>query len=78
MNLIGPKTQWNTYVARRAQIRKSIRGGNSSRGPDTEWVVMLYENDQLIERRCLGDHNIHFAEDVKENWENGIIPSPKN
>lgn len=73
MNLIGQKTLWNTYMGRTADIRKRIRGGNTSRGPDTEWVVYLYENDRLIEKRCLGEHNRHYAEDVKENWIAGII-----
>lgn len=57
---------------RRAQIRKCVKG-DDVRGPDAEWVVYLYEDGRLIERRALGNHNQYYAQDVKENWELKII-----
>lgn len=62
---------------RSAEIRKSIRG-DSLRGPDTEWVVYLYEDNNLVEKRRLGIHNRYYAEDVRENWLNGIIKPTVN
>lgn len=43
---------------------------------DTIYVVDLYEDDVFIESRELPGKSIHYAEDVKENWETGIIPTP--
>lgn len=37
------------------------------------YVVDLYEDGVLIEDRHLPGKSIHYAEDVKKNWENGII-----
>lgn len=37
------------------------------------YVVDLYENNKLIESRHLPDKSLYYAEDVMENWENGII-----
>lgn len=37
------------------------------------YCVYLYENDVLMEIRPLKGKSIHYAEDVVENWENGII-----
>lgn len=39
------------------------------------YVVDLYERDKLVEVRSLPGKSIHFANDVAENWENGIIRS---
>jgi hypothetical protein len=37
--------------------------------------VVLYENDQVHRVVDVGDHNIHYAEDVVENWCTGVIES---
>tara|TARA_B100000900_G_scaffold104917_2_gene87121 strand:+ start:6576 stop:6767 length:192 start_codon:yes stop_codon:yes gene_type:complete len=37
------------------------------------FCVYLYENDVLQEVRPLKGKSIHYAQDVVENWENGII-----
>jgi hypothetical protein len=55
--------------SRKAQIRKCI---NSTR-LNEEWVVYLFEDDELVERRPLGNHNYYYAQDVQENWELNII-----
>jgi hypothetical protein len=42
-------------------------------GIDDMYCVYLYEDGQLLEIRPLEGKNIHYAEDVVENWENGLI-----
>ena len=37
------------------------------------YVVDLYLNNALVESRELPGKSIYYAEDVKENWENGLI-----
>lgn len=39
------------------------------------YVVDLFLNDMLIESRVLKGKSIHYANDVAENWINGIIPA---
>lgn len=41
------------------------------------FTVHMYEDDKLVESRTLPNYNIHYAEDVAENWENGIIKKGK-
>ena len=56
-----------------AKIRKEVYAGNGSSGPDTIYVVDLFEGHKLMESRQLLGKSIHYAEDVAENWESGII-----
>ena len=42
-------------------------------GTEDMFCVYLYEDDVLMEIRPLKGKSIHYAEDVVENWENGII-----
>lgn len=37
------------------------------------YCVYLYENDELKEVRPLEGKSIYYAQDVAENWENGLI-----
>jgi hypothetical protein len=37
------------------------------------YVVDLFEGNKLMESRTLLGKSIHYAEDVAENWETGII-----
>ena len=37
------------------------------------WFVEFYENDKLMERRNLFEHNEQYAEDAAENWVLNII-----
>ena len=57
---------------RRAQVRL-VATDNAAAGGDSMYVVDLYENNKLIQTRPLPGHNRHYAEDVAENWETGII-----
>ena len=60
-------------MSRTAKIRKEPYGRNGSRGPDTTFVIDLYEDNTLLESREVPGKSIYYAEDVAENWENGII-----
>ena len=40
------------------------------------YVVDLWENGKLIETRQLPGKSKRYAEDVEENWLNGIITTP--
>lgn len=57
---------------RRAQVRL-VATDNVAAGGDSMYVVDLYENGKLVQSRDLPGHNRYYAEDVAENWENGII-----
>ena len=41
----------------------------------TGYVVKLMENDNLFGTIDVRDKSIHYANDVVENWENGILKS---
>ncbi len=60
-----------------AKIRKVAYMGKGSEGPDTAYVVDLFEGSKLMESRTLLGKSIHYAEDVAENWEAGIIKLDK-
>jgi hypothetical protein len=61
-------------MSRNAVIRKEAYSSDgSSSGPDTTYVIDLYEDDTLLESRQVPGKSIYYAEDVAENWENGII-----
>jgi len=57
---------------RRAQVRL-VATDNAAAVSDSMYVVDLYENGKLVQSRDLPGHNRYYAEDVAENWENGII-----
>lgn len=57
---------------RKAQIRKVVMDNVAVQG-DSMYVVHLYENDKLIETRQLPGKSLHYAEDLAENWESGLI-----
>ena len=40
------------------------------------YVVDLYEDGKLVEERRIPGKSFSYAEDVKENWENGLIQKP--
>lgn len=60
-------------IKRTAKIRKTVYAEQGSKGPDMIYVVDLFEGNKLMESRPLLGKSIHYAEDVAENWENGII-----
>ena len=60
---------------RRSEIRTEVNP--NLREKDKMYVVDLYEDDVLIESRKLPNKSIHYAQDVSDNWDNGIIKHDK-
>ena len=65
-------------MTRRSTIRQTLNTCNDHRGPDVLYVVDLYEDDVLVESRQLPGKSRYYAEDVSENWDNGIIKLEQN
>ena len=63
---------------RHSSIRKVTCDENTNRGPDSMFVVDLYENNKLIETRELPGKSSHYAYDVSERWDSGIINMEKS
>ena len=60
---------------RRSEIRREMNP--NLRETDLMFVVDLYEDDILIESRKLPNKSIYYAQDVSDNWDNGIIKNDK-
>lgn len=65
-------------MSRHSIIRHIPNTENEHRGPDMLYIVDLYEHDKLLESRRLPNKSIHYAKDVSENWDNGIIKLENN
>jgi hypothetical protein len=57
-------------MSRTAKIRQAYRTVTDD---ENYYVVDLYEDGRLVQIRELPGKSIHYAEDVVENWETGII-----
>lgn len=60
---------------RSSEIRKEINP--NIRETDLMYVVDMYDDGVLVETRKLPNKSIHYANDVAENWKNGIIKDDK-
>jgi len=60
-------------MKRVAKVRRVPAVDSGTNGPDVMWIVNLYEDNILLESRELPGKSLRYAEDVAENWENGII-----
>jgi hypothetical protein len=40
---------------------------------ETHYVVKMYVGEELAEERPVYGHSRRYAEDLQENWENGVI-----
>lgn len=61
---------------RNAEIRKvQVQGNNESgsAGPDSMYVVDLFEDNKLVQTRELPGKSQSYAKDVVENWNSGLI-----
>jgi hypothetical protein len=47
------------------------------RETDVMYVVDMYEDGVLVERRKLPNKSVHYANEVSENWNNGIIKNER-
>jgi len=57
-------------MSRSANIRKIHKTVTDD---DEMYVVDLFEDGKLIQTRELPGKSVYYAEDVAENWNNGII-----
>jgi hypothetical protein len=64
-------------TGRTSVIRQQPYNNGSSKGPDTCYVVEMYENEKLIETRELVGKSLYYAEDCARNWDQGIIDNDK-
>lgn len=39
----------------------------------SDYVVEMYEDNNLVESRTISGHNLGYAEDCAENWVTGVI-----
>ena len=60
---------------RNSEIRREVNP--NIRETDVMYVVDMYEDGVLVESRKLPNKSIHYANDVSENWNNGIIKNDK-
>ena len=58
---------------REAVIKTIPNYSDGSKGPDVVYMVELYINDNHHGTMDVRDKSIHYANDVVENWENGIL-----
>lgn len=70
-NNIDPDRRLN----RTSYIRKMPCSGEErdSSGPDSMFVVDLFENGRKIETRSLPGKSRSYAVDLAENWETGVL-----
>jgi hypothetical protein len=50
---------------------------SSLKGPDMQFAVELYEDGVLVETRDLPGKSRHYALDVSEKWDTGLITLEK-
>jgi hypothetical protein len=67
-------------MSRHSIIKKVAYINNKfpSSGPDTSWRVEFYQDGKFVQYRDLPDKSRHYAEDVSENWDNGLITLEDN
>ena len=60
--------EWHSYERdeRRALVKRNTKG----------FFVELYEFNRLLEKRKVYNHSETYAENVAENWVDGIISNP--
>lgn len=56
-----------------AEIRRMPNISNDMRGPDTLFFVDLYKNNEYFGTVNTTHKSIRYADDVVENWQNGIL-----
>jgi len=55
-------------VNNRESVIRQVQGDGES-----VYCVDLYENGKLVQTRELTGKNEHYAKDLAENWETGVI-----
>ena len=54
-------------------IRKVPFFGEGNNGPDTMYVVDMYENERKVGTNEFPGKSIHYAESFARNWNEGIL-----
>jgi hypothetical protein len=62
--------QRTSYIRKVSCVGENASGSN---GPDTMWVVDMFENGRKIETRSLPGKSRSYAESLSENWDTGVI-----
>lgn len=55
---------------RHSSIKLIAYSDQGASGPDTAYVVELFEDTNLVSARILPGKSIHYARDLAENWDN--------
>ena len=58
---------------RHSTIRQLPYCDNGMSGPDTMYVVDMYEDGKKVGTNEFPDKSIHYAESFARNWDTGII-----
>lgn len=53
---------------RHSSIKLIAYSDQGASGPDTAYVVDLFEDNKLMSSRILPGKNIYYAQDLAENW----------
>ena len=59
-------------MSRNSVIKRKPTLSSGFKGPDSVYVVELWDGDSLIETRELPDKSIYYAESLARNWDAGI------
>lgn len=54
-------------------VRKVPCFGDGCNGPDTMYVVDMYENERKVGTNEFPGKSIHYAESFARNWDEGIL-----
>lgn len=57
-------------MCRHSKINLVSYCDHGNAGPDTAYVVEMFEDDTLVESRILPGKSRLYAEDLAENWKN--------
>ena len=60
-------------MSRKAVIRMAYKQAFDGENGEGTYAVDLYENDKLVQIREVPGKSRHYAEDLVENWESGMI-----
>ncbi len=58
-------------MSRNSSIRMKQVFNDGTKGPDTMYIVELWDGNSLIETRELPGKSIHYAESLAINWTEG-------
>lgn len=60
-------------IMRHSVIRQVPFIANGNNGPDTLYVVDIYEDGKKVGTNEFPGKSIHYAESFARNWDNGIV-----